>query len=45
MDSSTAGDSTANGHTVGGRPVTVNFSGRRGRPPKKPLFARDGRLA
>jgi hypothetical protein len=25
--------------------VTVNFSGRRGRPPKKPSFARDDRLA
>ena len=45
MDSSTAGDSAATGRTVGGRPVTVNFSGRRGRPPKKPSFARDDRLA
>ena len=25
--------------------MTVNFSGRRGRPPKKPLFARDNQLA
>jgi hypothetical protein len=46
MDSSTtAGNSAATGRTVGGRPVTVNFSGRRGRPPKKPSFARDDRLA
>ena len=45
MDSSTAGDSAANGRTVGGRPVAVNFSGHRGRPPKKPSFARDDRLA
>jgi hypothetical protein len=43
MDSSTAGDSAATGRTVGGR--SVNFSGRRGRPPKKPSFASDARLA
>ncbi len=45
MNPSTAGDSAATGCTVGGRPVTVNFSGRQGRPPKKPSFARDDRLA
>jgi hypothetical protein len=33
------------GRTVEGRPVTVNFSGHRGRPPKKPSLARDDRLA
>ena len=43
MDSSTAGGSAATGRTVGGR--SVNFSGCRGRPPKKPLFGRDDRLA
>ena len=44
MDSSTAGDSAATGRTVGGR--SVNFSGHRGRPPKKkPSFGRDDRLA
>jgi hypothetical protein len=45
MDSSTAGDSAVSGHTIGGRPVAVNFGGHRGRPPKKPSFARDDRLA
>ena len=45
MDSSTAGGYAANGRTVGGRPVAVNFSGRWGRPPKKPSFVRDNRLA
>ena len=43
MDSSTAGGSAATGCTVGGR--SMNFSGCRGRPPKKPSFARDDRLA
>jgi hypothetical protein len=43
MNSSTAGDSAVTGRTVGGR--SVNFSGRRGRPPKKPLFAKDAHLA
>ena len=43
MESSTAGDSDATGHTVGGR--SVKIGGRLGRPPKKPLYARDDRLA
>ncbi len=43
MDSFTAGDSAATGRTIGER--SVNFSDRQGHPPKKPLFARDARLA
>ena len=43
MDSSAAGDSAATGRTVGGR--SVNFSGCRGHPLKKPSFGRDDRLA